>query len=376
MTYERQGLISIHEALSGLLVYRNLQPVDRRLPSLTDLRQGCGVPPDTIPRKAEPGFGRVVAEMLQRARQLDLPGATIRRLVYVGDTHMNDGTAFGNLCLAGDWDGWAFVGKDDLTQPRLTKVEGRLYLANRWSALADFYQFLEGERFALGAETALVVDVDKTLIGARGRNDHVIDAARVEAVQHTVGELLGARFDAAAFRSAYDELNQPLYHAFTEDNQDYLAYVCLILCSGLFSLQALLPEARGGRLRFAEWVARVESRREELAATGLMAVHDQIQERMRCGDPTPFKAFRRHEYLSTVGRFGDVPGAAVEQVLAQHICITAEVVEAIGVARRAGALVFGLSDKPDEAALPDDAQAKAGLLPLERLKTVCVGVAT
>ena len=375
MTYQRHGLCSLQECLGDLLVYRSLRPVDRRLPSLSDLHLGCGVPPGTVPRKAEPGFGRVVAEMLRSARQLDLAGARIRRLVYLGDTRMNDGIAFRNLCVAGDWAGWAFIGRDDLSQPRLTKVEDGLYLANRWSALPGFFQFLERERFALDAETALVVDVDKTLIGARGRNDRLIDEARVEAVQHTVGELLGTRFDAAAFRSLYDELNQPAYHAFTEDNQDYLAYVCLMLCSGLFSLGALLPEARSGSLRFAEWVARVETRREELSATGLMTVHDQIRDRMRSGDPTPFKAFRHHEYLTTAARFGDVPGAAVEHVLTQRICITAEVVRAIHVAQRAGALVFGLSDKPDEAASPGEEQAKAGLLPLERLETACIGEA-
>jgi len=286
---------------------------------------------------------------------------------------MNDGTAFENLCVAGQWPGWAFIGQDDPGQSALVKVADRLYVANRWSALPEFLQFLKTKGFPLDAETALVVDVDKTLVGARGRNDAVIDAARVEAVERTVERLLGQRFDATAFRQAYNELNQPAYHSFTEDNQDYLAYVCLVLGSGLFSARALAQEARSGEMRFVDWLARVETKREQLAVRGLLAVHDEIRERIREGDPTPFKAFRHNEYLCTIARFGDVGDAAVEEILARRICMTEEVARAIEVAREAGVLVFGLSDKPDEASMPNDDQARTGLLPLHRLMAVRVG---
>ena len=72
---------------------------------------------------------------------------------------------------AGGWQGWVFIGKDDLQSPRAVQVEGSFYIANRWSALPDFLSHLENQGVGLDEETALVIDMDKTSIGARGRND-------------------------------------------------------------------------------------------------------------------------------------------------------------------------------------------------------------
>jgi len=374
MTYITHGLTSLHEILADLVVYRNLIPADDRLPSLAGIRDHLGLDEGRLPRKAEPAYGRVVAEMLRRARRLDLPRTAIRRLIYVGDTRMNDGTAFRNLCAAGEWPGWAFIGRDEMHRPPRVEVEGALYEANRWSALPDFVRFLEGRGFVLDEATAVVIDVDKTAIGARGRNDQVINEARVEGVQRTVADLLGPSFDEGAFRAAYDELNQSAYHAFTADNQDYLAYVCLMLGAGLFELDALVHELGAGSMqRFADFIARVEDRRSELAQTGLASIHADVWRRVQAGDPTPFKAFRYNEYLTTVSRFGDLAGAAVEEVLAQRIVITQEVRETAALLRDRGALIFGVSDKPDEASLPNEAQAQVGMAPLHHLETLAVG---
>ena len=232
--------------------------------------------------------------------------ASIERLVYIGDTRMNDGTAFRNLCAGGNWPGWAFIGADDLSSPPHREVEASLYLANRWSALPDFLRFLEHQDFALDEATAIIVDVDKTAVGARGRNDKVIDEARVEGVKRTVADLLGPRFDETAFRAAYEELNRSAYHAFTTDNQDYLAYICLILGAGLWELEALISQVAGGSVQsFEDFIATVQGRRCELAHTGLTSIHDDVWQHVQAGDPTPFKAFRYNEYLTTVARFGD-----------------------------------------------------------------------
>ncbi|MFB0535853.1 MAG: hypothetical protein ACETWR_12830 [Anaerolineae bacterium] len=373
-TYKTHGLTSLHEIMGDLIIYRNLIPADARLPSVAELREHLGLDGHTLPRKAEPEYGRVVAEMLRRARELDLPGTAIRRLIYIGDTRLNDGTAFRNLCAAGEWPGWAFIGWDEMHRPLQVEVEDPLYLTNRWSALPDFVRLVEDRGFALDEETAVVIDVDKTAIGARGRNDEVINEARVEGVKRTVADLLGPNFDEEAFRAAYDELNQPAYHAFTADNQDYLAYICLMLGTGLFELDALVHKVKAGFThRFTDFIAQVESRRSELAQTGLTSVHDDVWLRVQAGDPTPFKAFRYNEYLTTVARFGDLPGATAEEALTQRIVITQEVGETAAVLRERGALIFGVSDKPDEASLPNEVQAKAGMRPLHHLETLAVG---
>jgi len=360
--------------MGDLVVYRNLIPADVRLPSVADLREHLDLDENTIPRKAEAEYARVVAEMLQHARALDRPGTTIRRLIYLGDTRLNDGTAFRNLCAAGEWPGWAFIGRDEMNRPPQVRAEGRLYLSNRWSALPDFLRFVEKKGFALDEETAVVVDVDKSAIGARGRNDKVIDEARVEGVKRTVAEFLGPRFDEGAFRTAYDELNRPTYHAFTADNQDYLAYICLMLGAGLSQLDGLIHKVKTGSMqRFSDFIAQVQNHRSELVQTGLTSMHDDVWRRVQVGDPTPFKAFRYNEYLTTVARFGDLPGATVEEVLAQRIVITQEIRQTATALRERGALIFGVSDKPDEASLPNEAQAGAGMKPLHHLETLAVG---
>jgi len=374
--YRTYGLTSLDELFGDRIVYRNLTPADRRLPSLSQLQRDLGMDDRTLPRKAEPAYGMAVAEMLRCARRLDKPGGTVRRLVYIGDTQMNDSTAFRSICAAAEWPGWAFIGRDEPRAPAQTQVDGALYLCNRWSALPDFLRFVEQDGFALDEETAVVIDVDKTAIGARGRNDRVIDQARVDAVQHTVADLLGPSFDQAAFDKAYDTLRQATYHPFTADNQDYLAYICLMLGAGLSELETVVHRVQEGSMRsFADFITEVQGRRSDLARSGLIPVHDEVWHRFQQGDPTPFKTFRYNEYLTTIARFGDLPEASIEEVLAQRIVITEEVRQAAIALRGRGVLTFGVSDKPDEASLPNETQAQAGMEALHRLATLAVGEA-
>jgi hypothetical protein len=373
MEYEITGLTSLYEILGDFIVYRNLVPSDPRLPGIETLRTVLGLESGFLPRKAEPAYALVVAELLRGARVVLGGGHGIERLVYIGDTRLNDGTAFRNLCVAGQWPGWAFIASEDVSSPPLNRIESPLFLANRWSSLGDFPGFLEREGFALDEGTAVVADVDKTAIGARGRNDKVIDEARVEGVKRTVADLLGRRFNETAFREAYEELNQPAYHAFTADNQDYLAYICLILGARLVKVEELIAEIQSGSLAsFEDFIARVEERRRELEPAGLTSIHADVWEHVLAGDPTPFKAFRHNEYLTTVARFGDLPGASAEEVLPQRIVITEEVRSAALALRERGCLIFGVSDKPDEASLPSEPQAIEGFKPLHRLETLAV----
>jgi hypothetical protein len=376
MGFKTFGLVALHEFLGDLVVYRDLVPADGRLPPLAALRDQLNLEHGALPRKSEPAYGRVVAELLRRARALDRPGTEVTHLLYIGDTHLNDGTAFRNVCAAGGWPGWAFIGRDVPGEPPQVRVEEGFYLANRWGHLPSFLAYVEDRGFALDEGTAVVVDLDKNALGARGRNDRAIDQARVEGVERTVANLLGPRFDGGAFRAAYDELNQPAYHTFTTDNQDYLAYLCLVLGAGLLDLDSLIAAIEDGRMgSFRQFITQAQDRRSELAAAGLAPVHDDVWRNVQAGDPTPFKAFRRNEYLTTAARFGDLPGAGVEEILARRITITQEVRATALALRARGALIFGVSDKPDEASVPTDAQAAAGMQPLHRLETVAVGEA-
>jgi hypothetical protein len=209
--------------------------------------------------------------------------------------------------------------------------------------------------------------LDKTSLGARGRNDQTIDEARVTAIGRTMRDALGGRLDEAAFRAVYDPLNVPAYHPFTADNQDYLAYVTLMVVAGIFPADELWRDLRSGVLRaFDAFVARCDARRASMTAA-LAVVHDEVRSGLAAEDPTPFKAFRRQEYRETIGRMDLLPDeASVDEVLAKEIVITAEVASLAAWMAGQGALVFGLSDKPDEASLPTVADADRGCRPLHR----------
>ncbi len=220
----------------------------------------------------------------------------------------------------------------------------------------------------------LVIDMDKTSVGARGRNDKPIDEARLEGVRRTVADLLGADFDESAFRNVYHTLNQPIYHPFTADNQDYLAYICLMLGTPLFDFEQIVQEVQAGRLTsFFEFIQRVEDHRVELGLGSLGVIHDQVWANVQANDPTPFKAFRYNEYLCTTDRFGGSANEPITKLLTERIVITAEVQEFAAELRRRGALVFGLSDKPDEASFPTTEQERQGMKPLHQLETLVVG---
>jgi hypothetical protein len=226
----------------------------------------------------------------------------------------------------------------------------------------------------LDEQTVLVIDMDKTTVGARGRNDTVVDEARLEGVRLTVEGLLGKDFNEDAFRRVYAELNRPQYHPFTADNQDYLAYICLALGGGLYGLEALVADVRQGRMvTFEQFIAWVEARKEQLSPD-LRSIHTEIYSNVQVGDPTPFKAFRRNEYRATIGRFGVLSDdAPLERMLVEEILVTQEVRAQAQVWLARGALLLGLSDKPDEAALPPPELAAQGWLPLHRAITHAVG---
>lgn len=371
------GKSSVSEFLDDFIVYRNLVPADSRLPPLAEVRKHVGIPAARVPRKSEADYARVIIHLLRAAQALRGHSRELTRLIYLGDTRLNDGTAFSNICHASGWHGRAFIGAENRAPAHVESVaqaDVSLYLANRWSALPDFEKVCYANGLPVDEQTAVVIDMDKTMLGARGRNDHVINQARVEAVQRTVGSLLGATFDQGAFKTAYDSLNQTEFHLFTSDNQDYLAYICLIVGSGLYDLTALQNAIRARQwASFSDFIGAVDARASALPEN-LHAIHNNIYAYVQQNDPTPFKAFRRNEYRVTVERMGHHGTAATAvDLLRDEIVITQEV-RAIALKwKQQGALLFGLSDKPDEASTPPPELITQGYAALHRTPTHAVG---
>ena len=375
---KKYGRTTVSEFLGNFIVYRNLVPLDSRLPSLSEISESLGLKPRVIPRKTTVDYARVITYLVEQACKLENPDSQIKRIVYLGDTHLNDGTAFLNICHSGKWPGIAFIANEQKEPPNYEIDEqeaGTLFLANRWGALAEFTHFCQRREFRIDEHTAVLLDLDKTTLGARGRNDRVIDQVRLEAAAQTVGSLLGEEDDPGSFQSAYLHLNQTEFHAFTLDNQDYLVYVCLMIGISLFDLESLVVDVKSGKMAtFDKFLANIDQRKDELPVK-LRSIHNDFTYRVQQGDPTPFKAFRRLEYKTTTARMGQMAASTpVDELIAQEITITQEVREAALAWRDQGALLFGISDKPDEASIPSAKQESEGCKPIHQVETDAVGV--
>jgi hypothetical protein len=365
------------EFLGDRIVYRNLVPLDHELPGLADCVPSLGLPTGKTPRKHELDYARVVAHILQTAQHQRLPTQPIQSLVYIGDTELLDGAAFANLCQVTGWTGFAFIG-DETSDPPKTRLKScppsSLYISNRWSDLVEFDRFCAQNHCPVESQTVVVIDLDKTILGARRRNAQTIDRARAVAMQQTLAQIIGSAFDTDAFDLTYRTFSQTEFHPFTSDNQDYLAYICLMILGGWVSLSELQCSVKQGKLRsFEQFIHQVDQLKTHLPAC-LVDTHNQVYACVLAGDPTPFKTFRRYEYTVTVAAMGSLPvDAPLPDLLSQEITLTQEVRRIALDWRSRGALLFGLSDKPDEASLPTPELSAQGFQPLHRTLTHAVG---
>jgi hypothetical protein len=349
--------------LDDRVAYRSLEPVMPELAGLRATWEEIGLDAYRIPRKTEPDYARVLLSFLQRAQALR-GQPPLKRLLFVGDTPMNDAQAACNLGellpLLG------FIGADRLGEPASTKVEGIMMRSNRWAGLAAWLDWLRDENVVIDERTALLLDIDKTLIGARGRNDQAINAARVAAIEATMRAALGGTYDKERFEAIYERVNQTVFHPFTKDNQDYVAYVCLMLMAGVYDEAWLWQDLESASLTsFEAFVGRCDRNADGMSGE-LITIHHQVMACLRSDDPTPFKEFRRQEYLETVARMDVSSEESPEPWLEREIVITAEVLSVASWAVSQGALTFGLSDKPDEASIPTSEQAARGMRAVHR----------
>lgn len=370
------GRGAISEFLDDRVLYRNLIPCNPDLPGLPELRDELGIDASTTPRKTSMDYARVIHAVLESAQTMR-SAPPLARLVYVGDTRMNDGTAFSNIAEVSGWPGMAFIGSERIGPLSYTKEElatGTLYTANRWTALERFTQSLKKHDFIVDETTAVLIDMDKTALGARGRNDGRIDQARLEAARLTAEEILGEGYDPATFRKMYDTLNQPEFHSLTADNQDYLVYICLLLSGGWINLDRLLEWYYGKTVTtFPQFAAEAEGAKSGFPAN-LREMHENFHESYTHGDPTPFKAFRHSEYLATLARMGHLPEETLpEEMIQKEIVLTQEVRQTALQWKAQGVLLFGISDKPDEASLPSAEQAAKGMRPIHETETHILG---
>ncbi len=373
------GRATLADFFGDIVIYRNLEPLEKKLSGIKSAGYRMGLSSDIVPRKFEPDYAKAALWIAEEAQRLRRVAAPLREVLFVGDTLLNDGQAYLNLAKLSGWRGSCFIGADRPEQAPAAEIDGpnRLYNANRWSAVGDWIQWVSAQDFTLDERTLLIVDIDKTILGAKGRNDSVIDHARLDGLYRTMDAVLGIDFNRDAFEQHYNALNRSRYHSLTADNQDYLAYICLALNIGLIQFEELLREIDSDSLHnFEQFIRWVESRMMSQAGVteAFRQVHEAVRASVRIGDATPFKQFRREEFVSTVSHMGNLADdASVAEILAEEIALTQEICELSESLKQRGCLLLCLSDKPFEASCPTRQHA-ADFLPVHRTPTHRIGI--
>ncbi|MCX6043910.1 MAG: hypothetical protein NT075_02275 [Chloroflexi bacterium] len=373
------GRSTLYEYFSDWVIYRNLEPMDKRLPGLKAAGYKMGLAGDRIPRKLEKDYAKAALWFGEEAQRLRGVKTPIKEIILIGDTLLNDGTAYHNMRSLSGLPGACFIGCEKTAQEPSVEIDDKdqVYSANRWSALGAWAQWALDSGLRLDANTLVVVDIDKTALGAKGRNDQVIDKARLEGLYRTMDAVLGEDFDYNSFERAYAEFNRTPYHLLTEDNQDYLAYICLVVNTGLIHFDEVVQEIKKKSLdNFDQFLRWVGSRMmiKHNGGEAFRQVHEAVVASVRSGDPTPFKRFRREEFISTVAHMGNMADdSSVADLLKNEITLTEEVCELSEWLKGRNCLQLCLSDKPDEASRPN-AHASAHLAPLHKIATHRVGV--
>jgi hypothetical protein len=351
MTYPDYQTIAT--VTGDMVLYRDLEPYDTTLPRLAELRAVLGIPDHTLPRKRDADYGRVVFELLKRAQaqRSELP---LSMVLVVGDTD-NDRLMAAHLRSASGLPVYAFIGADHPEQEPGYSWQGNTATATRWALLDDWRKLVawrhDPDNGAMPWEqTALLLDIDKTLLGPRGRCDAAINEARAEAAFRVAQVLLGDDLSEEGFYTLYDTLCRSEFHVLTLDNQDYVVYITLLLASGILPVNDFVAGINNDTLTtFSRLLEAVTPR----IPAPLAHVHADIRTLHEAGDPTPFKAFRRTELAATASR-----------MVSGQLSLCRELVALSQWMVEQGALCLAASDKPAESALPSPEQKEMGMLPL------------
>lgn len=340
---------TIADLTADRVIYRDLEPCDPELPGLRELGPGLGLPAGHIPRKRDPEYARLILGMA-RAAQARRGGPPLSSLAVIGDTE-NDRLLAAHSRASGELPTYGFIGVEKAGAGPTLSWDGDTADATSWAALPAWAAALEA-RGVEWASCALLIDIDKTLLGPRGRADAAIDEARAEGALAVAAELLGPALDRDTFRRVYAELCRKEWHPFTLDNQDYVAATALLHVAGAADLVPLRAAIETGTPPSLLAMLEAAAGRVPPALAGL---HAELRERAAANDPTPFKAFRRAELVATVARMAD-----------GRLPICAELYDLAGKLAARGALCLAASDKPAESALPPAELAAAGMQPLHR----------
>jgi len=368
--YTYSGKTSIQSVFGENIFYRDLNPVSSQYLSFEDIRKRLNIRQKFPPRKASRDYASVILEQVKLRASTEL-----RQILFFGDTPGNDGSVVRNLETLSKLPVFGFIGKEAIGEEKMLSADPPIFLANRWELVSEFLAQIQQFGFRQEVKTAVLFDMDKTLIGARGRNDHVIDDARMDGVKKLIKETLKNEWQEDHFLLIYKTFNEPAYHFLTEDNQDYLAFVCLMVLADVWSFEELVDQLIRRKITsFQEFLTRTASRLQKRPISAVAPYFEEVFLSTVKGDPTPFKSFRRMEYLATIERIDCVQSEDPAEILRSEITLTQEILDLVSfLKKKQFSPIVCISDKPPESTFPSDELKQQGYLPLHQMPMKIVG---
>lgn len=337
--YKRDKINTIFE---DYIVFRELNPVKKELSSFSKFKETLGL--NFLPRKKDPEYARVLSLLFKEIGEF-------KKIIYFGDTMLNDGGVIANLTNLKEYRVFGIITEEK--EKDFITVKGNIILNTKWRNLFSILEILEKKGFLIDRETVVVIDIDKTLIGARGRNNKAIDRARMDAILSIMNDTFES-VDIERFEYIYSRLNRRSLHPFTGDNQDIVSIMSIVFYGDYYALGRFIREFYIGK-----WIEPFEFL-TSITVSKNSTVYDlleEVKENLKNKNPTAFPTFRKREFEFTIKRMDFLPDKAeVRKLLNEEILITKEVYEVGKFAKERGALVFGLSDKPELSSIPDNGE--------------------
>jgi hypothetical protein len=327
----------LNEIFNDYIVFRELNPIKKDLPGFKEIQKELNL--NVLPRKNTFEFALVLSYILDKISRF-------KRVYYLGDTEGNDGNIIKNLASLNKYDVLGIITDNTLKIDNCGK-NPPIILNTKWENLQGIVE----KEFNFSEDSVLIIDIDKTLIGARGRNEKAIDKARTDAIFEML-KGINPQYRKSNFLNIYNKINTKNFMTFTGDNQDIVAITSIVIYLGEISFDEFEKGLKERKIinptNFLMGLLKKGLKNKNLEATVSGIVNLLLK-----NNPTPFVEFRKKEFKATIDRMDFLSDHEdIDNLLNEEILITKEVFEVGKLAQLNSAYIFGLSDKPELATLP------------------------
>jgi hypothetical protein len=119
------GRAALADICDDWVIYRNLEPLDKRVPGLKHAFYDMELRSEQIPRKQDRDYAKAAVWFVNRIQQVRGVRTPIGELLFLGDTLFNDGQAFANMIDESNWRGACFIGAERLDQEAATRASNK-----------------------------------------------------------------------------------------------------------------------------------------------------------------------------------------------------------------------------------------------------------